>query len=194
MTRSRTRSLVGAGRSWFTGCLAVTLLAGCDAQEREGALRSRAPQVSLALRAGEGLSIEGFALRPAVRAGDSVIVGYVIRNGGPARRLVLDPRFFEVRVIGPNGAFAPKRGESWTGSTGDESVLVLPHLGITGRLFALPCGNPGFSSVETCDGSESLAPGEYRIVLTYSPPPAPESRDVAIHLTSDTIRVRVDSR
>lgn len=189
----RAHRILGAGWSWFAGCVAMTLLLGCGAHERNGALESGARQVSLAHRAGEGLSLEGFALQPAVRVGDSVLVGYVIRNGGPARRLVLDPRFFEVQLIGPNGAFAPKAAESWTGSTGDESVVVLPHLGIMGRLFALPCGTPGFSSVETCDVSASLAAGDYRVVLTYSPPPPPESSEVAIRLKSDTIRVRVDS-
>lgn len=193
MTRLYAHRSLMTGRDWLAGGIAMALLVGCGAEAREEVVEARAPQEFLELRAGDGLSLEGFALQPVVRAGDSVFVGYVIRNGGPARRLVLDPRFFEVRLIGPNGAFASKPAESWTGSTGDESVVVLPHLGIIGRVFALPCGNPGFSSVETCTGSASLVAGEYRVVLSYSPPTPPDSREVGINLTSDTVRLRVDA-
>jgi len=193
MTKIFSLRTVDGCRASLAG-LGMALLAACGAPGRGSADEYRESQISLSSQLSDGLSLEGFALRPILHTSDSVYVGYVLRNGGTARRLVLDPRFFDIQVIGPNGHSEPRTTESWTGSTGDESVVFLPHLGMVGRIFALPCGNPGFSVIETCDdGRSSLAPGDYRVVLTYSPPPPPGSQAEAISLTSDTIRLRVDS-
>ncbi len=176
----------------------LAFLPGCNSsEERAAAGEAGDPgiRITLPLRDDGALSLDAFAIRDSVLVGDSILVGYLMRNGGAARRLILDPRFFEVHVLGPDGERVLASTVSWAGSTGEESLVTLPRLGLVGRLFVLTCGHPGFSTIETCPGDDSLsAPGEYRVVLKYLPPSVPGDAQATIHLESDTVRLWVLGR
>lgn len=185
-------SPAGSTKAFLLVALAAT---ACSEGERDHLGAARTPSPAHVSYFGSGLSLEGFATESVVSTSDSIFIGYVIRNGGSAERLVLDPRFFEVQLHAGDSPPEILLPQMWTGSTGDEGVVTLPRFGIVGRVFALSCGNLGFTVLEACVlPHRELAPGMYGVVIVYSPPEPPGSRSQRTRLVSDTIRVTVVER
>lgn len=190
-----THPAVGSTQALLAMLLSALFAAACGKGARDELGAAATSQNTTVSHFGSGLSLEGFASESVVSTSDSIYIGYLIRNGGGSVRLVLDPRFFEVQLHATDRPSETLLPEMWTGSTGDESVVTLPRLGMVGRVFTLACGSLGFSALDTCVSKRrELSPGTYGLVIVYSPPEPPDSRSQRIRLVSDTVRVTVVER
>lgn len=190
-----TYSAVGSTNALLAMLLSAVVSAACSEGARDESGAAVASKESIVSHFGTGLSLEGFASESVVSTSDSIYIGYLIRNGGGAKRLVLDPRFFEVQIHATDRPSETLQQETWTGSTGDESIVTLPRYGMVGRVFTLACGDVGFSALGACGSPpRELSPGTYGVVIVYSPPEPPDSRSQRIRLVSDTVRVTVVER
>lgn len=166
---------------------------GCRAQDDPGQQDSHRDgvwQQIIATRSDTGLRLAAFAVQDTFEVGDTIALGYVIRNSGPPRLLRFDPRFFEIVVLDDVGDALPADVAQWHGSTGPTSEVLIPHGGIVGQVFNLACGNVGFVEVVSCSHRVSiLRSGEYAALVRYNPPPPPDGEPGPFQaLSSDTVR------
>jgi hypothetical protein len=139
------------------------------------------------------MKLVAYSVRDTFDVGDTIALGYLLRNYGPARQLRLDPGFFVVRVYDSSGKAVPVKTKEWYGSTGDAPDIVIPRGGIVGQVFDLACGHVGIDTIESCNHQiEITQPGRYSATVAYAPPLPPDGRRALYPtLTSDTVRFAV---
>ncbi len=122
--------------------------------------------------------LTAFAVRDTVWPGDSLLVGWTIRNPGPRRTFRDHAAFYRIAVAGPDGrVVAPEYDRRGRGASGERDRDLGPGAEVR-HLIDLGCvTEPLVPRTDAAAGCalryRRPAPGAYRVVIQHAPPNPP---------------------
>lgn len=129
-----------------------------------------------------GLRLLAYPVQSEVGDPDSLIVGYIIYNGGGTASVNIQPDFFRFHMTSADTQYTFRELDADLFYGGDYSTDLSAEE-FVGRFARLGCS--------TCTHSFRLtSPGTYQIVVEYSTPPEPDNVD---NSSADQTRLRSEA-